>query len=195
VAGGQDTTSRVYDILDAGAKNQFLIRNSEGYEFIVHNCSGAVYADGKVLSLHNAKMDALADIIEESSGQPILIGYVYKHSVARMRERFDIVDISDRDTADVVDDWNAGRIPILTAQYQAASHGLNLQHGGNVMVKFDMTYDLELDEQFTGRLHRQGQGEPVIMHRLISVGTIDEVIVQALSDKSNVQNILMAGLK
>lgn len=157
--------------------------------------SGNIWIEGTAASIHDVKLDALADILEESSGAPVFIGYHYKHTLTRLRERFHVVDISDGDTDEIVRDWNRGEIGILTANYASAAHGLNLQAGGNIMVKFDPTYNLELDEQFTGRLHRQGQGKPVIIHRLIASGTIDEKIIEALSSKSSVQNLLLEGLK
>ena len=192
VAREQGATSRVYDILNAGDKNRFLVRNSEGHEFIVHNCSGACYVDdgNDYVTLHDAKLKAFDDIVEESIGQPILLVYNYKHSLDRIQARHDVVRVDERS----VKLWNDGHVPIL-AIHQSAGHGLNLQAGGNTVVWFDATWNAEAWIQTNARLHRSGQTKPVIVHKLIAEGTIDEQMSERVGEKVNVQNLLMAAMK
>ncbi len=47
----------------------------------------------------------------------------------------------------------------------------------------------------TNRLHRQGQNEPVIIHRLIVPDGMEEDIVSALEGKNDMQAALMEALK
>src|SRR5699024_11097871 len=50
---------------------------------------------------------------------------------------------------------------------------------------------LELYEQANARLDRQGQKNPVVIHHLVTPGTVDERIMEALENKGSVQDALM----
>lgn len=47
--------------------------------------------------------------------------------------------LKDHKTA--IDRWNAGEIQMLLTHSASVEHGLNLQHGTNIMVWFGLTYD------------------------------------------------------
>ena len=66
-------------------------------------CNGAVYVeDNKHSEIHDTKLDALEDIIEEMSGSPLLVCYCYRHDAQRIKHRFPkAVDVRD-DSADVI---------------------------------------------------------------------------------------------
>lgn len=89
----------------------------------------------------------------------------------------------------------AGRIDILLAHPASAAYGLNLQHGGNHVIWFGLTWNYELYTQANKRLHRQGQTEKVIIHHLTCNGTRDEDVMRALERKEDVQNWVMQSLK
>ena len=84
---------------------------------------------------------------------------------------------------------------MLLVHPQSAGHGLNLQHGGRRIVFFDIPWSLELYLQLIGRLARQGQKQVVMVHHLITAGTLDEVVVEALSTKNDAQEYLFTLLK
>ena len=92
-------------------------------------------------------------------------------------------------------DWNEGRISLLLAQPASMGHGLNIQAGGHIIVWFGLNPSLELYLQANARLHRQGQTEAVIIHRLITKGTVDEDVVKKLWVKDETQDGLMESLK
>jgi SNF2 family DNA or RNA helicase len=155
--------------------------------------SGAVYTEKLGWEkIHDAKLNMLDEIIEESAGQNIIIGYHYQHTLDRLMHKYkNLVTITGNE---IVQLWNCGRIPLLALQPASAGHGLNLQGGGHIIVWFDLPWNLEHYMQTNGRLHRQGQDRPVIVHRLIAENTVDENIVNSLEDKASVQEILMRGL-
>ena len=93
------------------------------------------------------------------------------------------------------DDWNGGKIDVLLAHPASCGYGLNLQLGGHHAIWFGLTWSLEQYEQANKRLHRQGQSQPVIIHHLIVQGGMDESVIQALHDKGDMQDALMAALK
>lgn len=84
---------------------------------------------------------------------------------------------------------------MLLAHPAGAGHGLNLQAGGHIIVWFGLTWSLELYQQANARLYRQGQTERVIIHHLITEGTVDKRVFQSLQGKTDVQDDLMESLK
>ena len=157
--------------------------------------SGAAYLDeGGYSVIHEEKLDALEDIISEAAGTPLLVAYNYKSDLKRLQERFPTARALDKDP-DTIDRWNAGRIPLLLAHPASAGHGLNLQRGSNICVWFTLPWSLELYQQFNKRLDRQGQTKAVIIHHLVSKGTVDEAVVRALAGKAKTQNDLLDSLK
>ena len=156
--------------------------------------NGAVYDEnGNTHEIHQAKLEALDDILEAANGQPVLVFYAYKHDRDRIKEH--IKSARQLDTESDIDEWNRGKIPVLLAHPASAGHGLNLQTGGNIIVWFGLTWSLELYQQANARLHRQGQEKSVIIHHLIAEGTIDEDVMKALAGKDVSQKALLEAVK
>lgn len=77
----------------------------------------------------------------------------------------------------------------------SGGHGLNLQHGGNIIVLFGLNWSLELYQQFLARLDRQGQKLVVIIHHLVTKGTMDARVLKRLSEKDAKQSDMMDAVK
>lgn len=155
--------------------------------------NGAVYgSDRQAVVLHSRKLDALEDLIEAANGKPLLIAYWFNHEHDRLHERFHCRDIN---TAEDIEAWCAGEIPVGLIHPASAGHGLNLQSGGSTLVWFSLTWSLELYEQLNDRLWRQGQKHTVVIHHLITEGTIDEDIMTALANKDAGQAALRRAVK
>jgi SNF2 family DNA or RNA helicase len=159
-------------------------------------CNGATYTDdkGNWSPLHTAKLDALAEIIEDNPGETVLVAYNYKSDLARIRERFPDAVVLDKEPSTIAR-WNAGEIRMLLAHPASAGHGLNLQHGGALCVWFGLSWSLELYQQFNARLHRQGQTRPVRIVHLVASGCIDERVMAVLGQKDAQQNALLDALR
>lgn len=161
--------------------------------------NGALYTDnGSTFKIHDAKLDALEDLIEASNGKPMLVAYWFKHDLERIKERLDSLGVNygclDKD--DAIRKWNEGKLNVGLIHPASAGHGLNLQSGGNVIVWFGLTWSLELYEQTNARLYRQGQkAESVIVIHLISKGTIDEDVLDVIHGKATRQNALLKAVK
>jgi len=155
--------------------------------------NGAIYGEDKrAIHLHDQKLDALEDLIEGANGKPVLVAYWYKHDLDRIQKRFAVREIK---TSRDIDDWNAGTIPVGLIHPASAGHGLNLQAGGATLIWFGLTWSLELYQQTNARLWRQGQKETVVIHHIITRGTIDEKIMKALKSKEGTQSALIEALK
>ena len=156
--------------------------------------NGAIYTpDGNTVFFHERKLDALEDLIEGANGKPVLVAYWYKHDLARIQERFKVRELkSSKD----ITDWNAGKIPVAVIHPASAGHGLNLQAGGSTLIWFGLTWSLELYQQTNARLWRQGQqAETVVIHHIITRGTVDEDVMQSLSEKDRSQASLMRAVR
>ena len=154
---------------------------------------GSVYdTAGGVHHIHDLKLDALEELIEEAGGDPVLVLYGYKHEAARIRER---IPCRSLDTPEDIDAWNRGEIPVALAHPASCSHGLNLQAGGHITIWYTPTFSCELYAQANERMNRPGQKHVCIVYHLILKGTVDEKILHALKRKENGQNAAIEALK
>lgn len=156
--------------------------------------NGAVYDEfGGVKEIHQAKLEALDDVIEAANGMPVLVFYWYQHDMDRIRQHIPAARLLD--TEDDIEEWNQGQIPVMMAHPMSAGHGLNLQAGGNIITWFGLTWSLELYQQANARLHRQGQEKSVIVHHLVAEGTIDEDVMKVLAGRDLSQKALLDAVK
>lgn len=163
--------------------------------------NGALYINdqGAWQELHGEKVEALRSVVEEAAGMPVLVAYHFKSDLARLRAAFPAGRVLDANPR-TLDDWNAGKVPLLFVHPAAAGHGLNLQHGGNILVFFGLWWDLEQHEQVIERIGptRQAQSgykRPVYVHRIVARRTVDELVLRRLETKASVQDILLAAMK
>ncbi len=161
--------------------------------------NGAVYDDdGKVLELHDRKLEALEDIIEFSNGKNLLVGYWFNHDLKRIEKKLDELGITyaKLDKSEDIERWNKGELQVGLIHPASAGHGLNLQEGGSNLVWYGLTWSLELYQQTIARLYRQGQkSETVVIQHIITKGTIDESILSALRNKDKTQSALIDAVK
>ena len=154
---------------------------------------GSIYdMDGQAHHVHDVKLDALEELIEEAGGDPVLVLYGYKHEAERIKAR---IPCRSLDTAEDIDAWNRGEIPVALAHPASIGHGLNLQQGGHITVWYTLTFSLELYEQANERMNRPGQKSVCIVYHLIMKGTVDEKILKALERKESGQRGAIEALK
>jgi SNF2 family DNA or RNA helicase len=161
---------------------------------------GFIYTDTGAQWFHDAKINALEEIIESQQGAPLLVVYKYRRELEALRGRWDApylgAGVTDVQAEKAVDDWNAGKLPILYVHPASAGHGLNLQDGGDTLVWFGQTWSLEEHDQMIARLRRQGQKAGVIhCHYIVMRDSIDGTVLDALASKKVVDNAVIAGIK
>lgn len=158
--------------------------------------NGAIYDENKDYHIvHDLKLEAAEEIVENANGKPVLIAYTYKHDLERLMLHLKKYKPKQLKTDQDINDWNAGKIQVMIMHPASGGHGLNLQAGGNIIVWFGQTWSLELYMQFNARLDRQGQTESVIINHLIASKTIDQDVIKALANKNTKQEGLMAAIK
>lgn len=164
---------------------------------ILQFASGSMYdEDGNDVWIHDEKLHALEQIIDEADGQPVLVAYNFKFDLARIRKKFKkAVVFGEGDVRQTKADWNAGKIDLMLVHPQSVGHGQNIQFGGNILVWYGLTHDLEIFLQMNKRLHRPGQKRPVTNHYIIARGTYDEEILPRLRSKAETQDEIMHALR
>lgn len=183
------------------------------YSKLSQMANGAVYVGENkeaVSHVHDLKLDAIEELVEELNGQPLLVAYEFNHDMDRLRERFGVLDkrtgkkvlpYLGKGTTAAQEDawikaWNRNELPLLCCHPASAGHGLNLQEGNAGHVAwFGLTWDLELWDQFIRRLRRSGNTAQRIMNHLLIVrGTIDELKLAAIDAKDMTQGRLLKAL-
>ena len=155
--------------------------------------NGAIYdQDGQTHILHDIKLDALEELLEEAGGDSVLVLYNYKHDAERIRER---IPCRALDTSEDIDAWNRGEIPVALAHPASIGHGLNLQEGGHIIVWYGLTWSLELYQQANERLNRPGQKNVCRIYHLTLKGTHDERVLTALKNKEKGQDAAIEALR
>ena len=167
---------------------------------LLQMASGAVYVeDGEgsdaYTVVHKAKIEALASVIGEANGAPVLCAYSYRHEVDRILKAFPFARVLDK-SPQTIRDWNEGKIPLLLAHPASCGHGLNLQDGGNILVFFSCTWSLELHDQIVERIGavrqaQAGHDRPTFVHYLIAKGTLDEAVKERLATKRDILDVLL----
>lgn len=161
---------------------------------LLQMANGAVYGEEQsVHHIHDEKLNALEDLIESANGKPVLVAYWFKHDLARIKAKFPFVREIKTD-ADIRA-WNRGEVEVGVIHPASAGHGLNLQTGGSTLIWFGLTWNLELYQQTNARLYRQGQKNTVVIHHIVTKGTIDERVLKALEKKEKTQNSLIDAVK
>lgn len=187
----RDQILALENLEDISAVNAAALTNK-----LLQFANGAVYDANKDWhTVHNAKLEALEEIVEAANGQPVLVFYSYKHDLERIQKKLKAYKPRMLDSRGDIQEWNEGKIQLLLAHPASAGHGLNLQAGGNIIVWFGLTWSLELYQQANARLDRQGQTKPVIVHRLIVAGTMDEDVSKSIERKTAGQDALMDAVK
>lgn len=162
-------------------------------------CGGAVYSnEGEVVRVHDCKLDAFLELIEQLNGEHALVFYWFQHERDRILKALEATGLRVRVYEGPDDEraWNAGDVDVLLAHPVSCGYGLNLQAGGHHCIWYTLpNWALEIFQQANKRLHRQGQKYPVISHLLITQGGMDQDVLASLQSKGDGQEQLMQALK
>lgn len=162
-------------------------------------CNGAVYnADKQSVTVHDCKLDAYMELLEQLDGDPVITFYSFKHDLDRLLERLGKTKRRVRvyQGPQDEDDWNVGKIDVLLAHPASCAYGLNLQAGGRHIVWFGLNWSFELNDQGKCRLWRQGsEFDKVFIHYLVAQGCVDEDVMAAIRDRADTHEAVMSALK
>ena len=165
---------------------------------LLQMANGAIYTDDRgIIEVHRQKLYMLEDLIEQANGQNVLVAYWFQHDHDRILLHLRDQGYQPRDIktdADIAD-WNAGKIQVGLISPASAGHGLNIQRGGHILIWFSMIWSLEMYQQTNARLWRQGQTEVVTAHHIVCRDSVDEDVLDALTNKDVTQQKLIEAVK
>lgn len=153
----------------------------------------------RFVEVHDVKIQALDRVIEEAAGMPVLVAYHFKSDLERLRKAFPQGRVLDGRPG-TIREWNEGLIPILFAHPKSAGHGLNLQDGGNILVFFGHSWNLEEFLQIIERIGptrqlQAGHDRPVYIYHIVARDTIEEIVMVRMDGKRSLQDLLLEAMK
>jgi SNF2 family DNA or RNA helicase len=196
-------------------EKEFFIRLDSGAEIELFNQASLMnkclqFSNGAMYPLagmpmwepiHDLKLDALEEIIEEANGQQVLCSYAYRSDAERIMQKFHKlrpINLTEckKSLNNAMDRWASGDCQLMVGHAGSMGHGVDgLQKAGHILVWFGLNWSLDLYDQFNARIRRQGQGAPVICHRILCADTLDQVQRLTLASKDDTQKGLRNAIK
>lgn len=192
----REVEAKMFAALDSGNEIELFSKNTFS-NAALQLCNGSPYVNRELGvksemydALHDAKLDALEEVIEEAQGSPVLCSYSFIPDAKRIMERFkklkpvNMNDVKSSATEDVVNRWNQGRIKLLVGHPATMGHGIDgLQEAGSILVWYGLPWSLELYDQMCKRLDRQGQRRTVSIIRILCSDSLDLAVAESLERK------------
>jgi len=195
---------KMFTQLDSGSEVEVFSRSSVSNKCLQF-CNGSPYLSSEspeFEALHDAKLNALEEVMEEAGGSPVLCSYSFIADAERIMKKFkkykpvNLTKTPSKDTEKVIEQWNRGEIKLLIGHPASMGHGVDgLQDSGHIIVWFGINWSLELYDQMNGRIDRQGQKHPVSIIRILCNDTIDLAVADAIERKTDDQEGLKTALQ
>ena len=161
--------------------------------------NGGIYqTDHSVVHIHDEKVNALKELVEGMNGNPILVFYEFRHDVERIYKVLGKVPnlTGAKDPLSMVNDFNAGKIPVMVGHGATVGVGLNLQAKCHNVCWMGVPWDLGMHDQANARVYRQGQeADRVFIHYIMAEDTMDQKVLKALAKKGRVQEDLYSAIQ
>lgn len=173
-------------------------------------CNGAVYVDPLVegeeapgpkewREVHDVKLQALASIIDEANGSPVLVAYHFKSDLTRLLRAFPKARVLS-DPAQMRE-FKSGKFEIGLGHPASMGHGVDgLQDHCHRIAFFGHWWDMDQRDQIIGRVgpvrqYQAGYTRPVYIYDIIARSTVDELVIARHETKRAVQSLLLEALK
>ena len=170
---------------------------------LIQVVNGNAYIDleGNYERIHDEKLKALDEVMEEAAGSPVFCSYNYKSDAERIMKYFkkykpvNLTEEKAKDTGAIIDKWNEGKIRLLISHPKSCGHGIDsLQKSGSIVVWFGLPWSLELYQQMNARINRQGQTKPVSIIRILAKDTMDDIVLETLENRNTDQEGLKTAI-
>ena len=200
----EELEAKLFTALDNGNEIEIFSKNSFSNKAL-QLCNGSPFFNSgtsEYESLHDVKLDALEEVLEEAGGSPVLCSYSFTPDAERIMKRFkalkpvNLTETPSKQTERVIDKWNNGEIKLMVGHPASMGHGVDgLQNSGSILVWFGLNWSLELYDQMNGRIDRQGQKKSVSIIRILCNDTVDLAVAEALNRKTDDQEGLKRALQ
>jgi len=152
-----------------------------------------VCCDPRLLSLPEAaiahgtssKLEALMDLLDNlvGEGRRVLVFSQFTSMLKLIEEQlndrnYDYLKLTGQtqNRQALVEHFQEGNVPVFLISLKAGGTGLNLTRADTV-IHYDPWWNPAVEDQATDRTHRIGQENPVFVYKLITSGTVEEVIL------------------
>jgi len=152
--------------------------------------------DGKIIQIHESKLKALEETLEETDGKVIIwANYLYniKEIIMFLRKKYGNdsvvsiygeVNVENRKKA-VERIQKDPKTKFLVGNPTTGGFGLTLT-ACNTVIYFSNNYNLEVRKQSEDRAHRMGQKGSVVYIDIVARNTLDEAIMKSLTNKGQI---------
>ena len=155
-------------------------------------CHPAIFAKEKAEDGDSAKYEMLVELLQnlvEGKHKTVIFSQ-YTRMLNIMREdleklgiKFAYLDGSSKNRLSIVKQFNEDEnISVFLVSLKAGGSGLNLV-GADTVIHYDMWWNPAVENQATDRVHRIGQKSSVSSYKLITLGTIEEKILELQNRK------------
>ncbi len=138
----------------------------------------------------SAKLDRLMEMLSImfDEGRRVLLFSQFTEMLALIQSRLENDGVGfvkltgdTKDRATPVKRFQGGDVPLFLISLKAGGVGLNLT-AADTVIHYDPWWNPAVEDQATDRAHRIGQTKKVFVHRLVTLGTIEEKM-EVLKDK------------
>lgn len=150
--------------------------------------------------VHDEKLNALEELVEQLQGEPLLVTYEFRPDMERIVKSLGCPNISSgsakKDDSNI-DLFSKGLLPVVVGNPQSIALGIDgLQDSCCHIAMVGCTWKLQDYIQVIDRIRRQGsKSKRVFLHRILARGTLDERMLKVLDDREATQDAFMAVLK
>ncbi|WP_367650516.1 SNF2-related protein [Nocardioides sp. zg-DK7169] len=198
----RDTLERVERAEDEATRRGLVLMLLTGLKQICNHPAHFLKQSGAVrLAGRSEKLDLLDELVEtvvaEDGAVLVFTQYV---AMARLLEaHLSRTGVAHqllhggtpvREREAMVARFQAGEVPVFLLSLKAGGTGLNLTRADHV-VHLDRWWNPAVEDQATDRAYRIGQTKPVQVHRLVTVGTIEERIGELLARKKSLADSVL----
>lgn len=153
---------------------------------------------GKDVCLHQAKLQALEDIIDSSGNDKIVVFVRFLSEIEAIEKllkskgiKYSLIsgEVQERDEQ-VKSFQNDPEVKVFVGQLATTSMGLTLT-AAHIAVFYSLDYNYANYSQSKARIHRIGQTQKCVYYHIIAKGTIDEQIMRALGNKADIASFIV----
>ena len=156
---------------------------------------------GEWEDMHDAKIEAMKDLVDELSGEPLLIAYEFKFDLEKLQKAFPLAAVlttgnPKKDDMQIAA-FAGGLYTVGLGQFSSISLGIDgLQNSCSNVAMFGLTWNLQDYSQTIDRVWRTGNKSPIVsVHRIIARGTVDERVIKVLNNRESTQTAFLALLR
>lgn len=155
-------------------------------------CHPAIFAKEKPELGDSAKYDMLLELLQnllESNHKTVIFSQytrmlqIVREDLEQMGIRFCYLDGSSKNRMSIVREFNEDeRVRVFLVSLKAGGAGLNLV-GADTVIHYDLWWNPAVENQATDRVHRMGQKRSVSSYKLVTMGSIEEKILELQNRK------------